>query len=62
MFERYLHTDELDAAMGVREAGTGYRDKWRTWLAGGGLRRRRVFCRPLKKRRLRGGRMAGPLL
>jgi hypothetical protein len=27
MFERYVHTDELDAAMGVREAETGYRDK-----------------------------------
>jgi hypothetical protein len=27
MFERRLHTDELDAAMGVREMETGYRDK-----------------------------------
>jgi len=36
MFERRVHTDELDAAMRVRAAETGYRDKWRIWLAGSG--------------------------
>jgi hypothetical protein len=35
MLERRLHIDELDAAVGVKEVETGYRDKWRKWLAGG---------------------------
>jgi hypothetical protein len=54
MFERRLHTDELDAAMGVREVETGYRDKWRIWLAGGGECEQSVICRPLKTRGLLG--------
>ena len=27
MFERRVHTDELDAAVGVKETEAGYRDK-----------------------------------
>ena len=34
VIERSLPTNELDAAMGVREAAAGYRDTWWIWLAG----------------------------
>jgi len=33
-----LLTYELDAVVGVKEAETGYRDKWWIWLADGGER------------------------
>jgi hypothetical protein len=55
MFERWLHSVELDAVVRVREAETGYRDKWRIWLAGGGGRRRGMACRVLKMRGLQRG-------
>jgi hypothetical protein len=42
----------LDAVVGVKEAETGYRDKWWIWLAEGGRRRRWAVCRLLKKRSL----------
>jgi hypothetical protein len=34
MSESRSLTDKLDAAIGVKEAETGYRDTWRIWLAG----------------------------
>jgi hypothetical protein len=55
MSERCLHTDELDAANGVRKAETGYRDKWRIWLAGGGEGVWGAERRLLKRNRLPGG-------
>jgi hypothetical protein len=33
MFESAWCVSELDATVGVREAETGYRDRWRIWLA-----------------------------
>jgi len=55
MFERCLHTDWLDAAMGVKETETGYRDNWRIWLADAASAEFSVVCRLLKKRELPGG-------
>ncbi len=57
MSERCLPADELDAAIGVGEVETGYRDTWRNWLAGDDERRRGVVRRLLKRRRLRVGGM-----
>ena len=61
MFESAGSTRELDAAVGVREAETGYRDRWRNWLTGGGgalgIRARRV----LKTGKLLAGWMEGTL-
>ena len=48
MIEGRRHIAELDAMVGVREAETGYRDKWRIWLAGGRERARGAACRALK--------------
>jgi hypothetical protein len=62
VFERRLHTDELDAAIGVRKAETGYRDTWRIWLAGDTGEGRQATCRSLKERRLFEARMVRPLL
>src|SRR5258705_4698985 len=56
-----IHTD-LDATVGVREATAGYRDKWRIWLAGGGISLLRTACRALKTRRLPDSRTAGTFL
>ena len=55
MFERWLHSVELDAVVRVREAETGYRDKWRIWLAGGGGRVSWTASRVLKTKRLQKG-------
>ena len=41
MFESAGPTSQLDAMVGVREAETGYRDRWRNWLAGDAWRPRR---------------------
>jgi hypothetical protein len=38
MIESRLLTEELDAAMGVKEMAGGYRDKWWIWMAGDGGR------------------------
>lgn len=55
MFESAWPASELDASAGVKETETGYRDRWRIWLARGGGGEQRVACRPLKTRDLPGG-------
>ena len=50
MFERWSLTNKLDAAIGVKEAETGYRDTWRIWLAGGWWGVHGWVCRLLKTR------------
>jgi hypothetical protein len=62
MFESARPTSELDAIVGVREAETGYRDRWWIWLARGGVGERRRPCRVLKMRELPAGRMEAVLL
>ncbi len=55
MIEGRRLTHELDAILRVRERETGYRDKWRIWLAGGGGRMRGAACRALITMNLPGG-------
>jgi len=55
MFESRRLTSELDAIVGVREAETGYRDRWRNWLARENECEERMVCRLLKTMGLLGG-------
>jgi len=48
--------------VGVREAETGYRDRWRIWLARGGDGEGWQLCRVLKMRELPAGWMETALL
>jgi hypothetical protein len=62
MFESAWPASELDATVGVREAETGYRDRWRIWLARGGVGELGRPCRALKMRELPAGWMEMALL
>jgi hypothetical protein len=62
MFESAGPANKLDAIVGVTEVETGYRDRWRIWLARGGVGERRRPRRVLKTRGLLAGWMARVLL
>ena len=62
MFESRCPASELDAVVGVREVESGYRDRWRIWLARGAIGKPGRPCSALKMRGLLAGWMETALL